>query len=424
MYNEDDTGTEETVVNTESRRAICRKKIGKWMLSVKDNLKLLVKYIMRFFLKIYWVFPVKRKTVFFMSNMGKGYLCNPKYIYQSMVADKRFENYRFIWCFVNPDMQDSAPFSPNTEIIKKGEYIRFFYYLLTSEVVIYNCGGFSYAPIRKNQFLIETGHGGGLQKRNGFMVKTKSSASNKGIALACKDIKLWIASDEMHGKIYVRKAMGYNGEILKSGYPRSDIFFEKTEVLRDEIKKRLGVEKDAYVVLYAPTFKGSEEKAVSLSEDAEIIDVPLVKRVLHERFGGKWLFVTRGHLYSQSVPVGGIDSDWTSYSDMQELLLVADVLITDYSSCVWDFFLLGKPTFLYVPDRGYYEGKDRGFYMPLEKWPGTIVDNNGKWRSVVSNYDEVAYKEKLDVYRKLMNPYENGNACSLVKDRILKQIEG
>lgn len=391
---------------------------------MKDNLKLLLKYIMRFFLKIYWILPIRHKTVFFMANMGKGFLCNPKYIYNSMKRDKRFNDYHFIWCFVEPNDQDIRQFNKRTKIIKKGNILRYFYYLLTSEVVVYNCGGFSYAPIRKKQFLIETGHGGGLQKKNGFMVGSKSASSNKGIAIADKDIKLWLASDEMHAKIYVRKAMGYKGEILKSGYPRSDLFFNYTEEWITKIKGKLGVQGDRHIILYAPTFKGSESNASSFSEGAELIDVNLVKKCLHDKFGGEWIFATRGHLYSQSVPLPGVDYDWTSYSDMQELLLVSDVLITDYSSCVWDFFVLQKPTFLFVPDRDYYEGKDRGFYIPLEKWPGIIVANNTQWEEVVAAFDENMYKKKLDDYGKMMNSFEKGTACESVKERILKQIKG
>ena len=390
---------------------------------MKDNLKLLLKYIMRFFLKVYWLIPINKKTVFFMANMGKGFLCNPKYIYKSMIRDKRFSNYSFVWCFVDPELQDSKQFDKRTKIIKKNKYLKYFYYLLTSEVVIYNCGGFSYAPIRKRQFLIETGHGGGLQKKNGFMVESKSASSNKGIALADKDIKLWIASDEMHGKIYVRKAMGYRGEILKSGYPRSDIFFNYTEEQLVKIKSKLGVSVNAHIILYAPTFKGSESNASSFSDGAELIDVNIVKKSLHERFGGEWIFASRGHLYSQSVPLQGVDFDWTSYSDMQELLLVSDILITDYSSCVWDFFVLRKPTFLYVPDREYYEGKDRGFYIPLEKWPGIIVANNKEWEKIVLTFDEKQYYLKLEEYGKMMNSYEHGTACEAVKNRILKETE-
>ncbi len=390
---------------------------------MRDFLKLLVKYVMRFCLKIFWLFPIKTQTVFFMANMGKGFLCNPKYIYNSMITDHRFDDYMFFWCFIDPEKQDSSQFESRTKLIKKGNLPLFFYYLLTCETIIYNCGGFSFAPIRKKQFLIETGHGGGLQKKNGFLVLSKSSYSNKGIALADRDIKLWLASDEMHGKKYIREAMGYKGEILKSGYPRSDIFFKKdNSMLVKKVKSFLQVKDDTHVVLYAPTFKGNESNASSFSEGAELIDVEIVKKALSYRFGGEWVFAVRGHQYSQRVPLSGVDCDWTSYSDMQELLLISDVLITDYSSCVWDFFLLRKPTFLFVPDREYYEVKDRGFYIPLEMWPGIIVNDNNEWEQTVAEFDYQQYYNKLDKYSEMMKPYEKGCACDMVKERLLEQF--
>lgn len=388
-----------------------------------DLLKLLIKYMMRLCLKALWVFPIKKKTVLFMANMGKGFLCNPKYLYNSMADDSRFADYTFIWCFTDPNKYNKTQFSRKTKIVNKNNLIKYLYSLLTSEIIVYNCGGFSYAPIRKSQFLIETGHGGGLQKKNGFLVESKSHYSNKGIELASKDIKLWLASDEMHEKIYIRQAMNYYGEVLKSGYPRSDIFFRENVFLKRKIKADLGVIDDLRIVLYAPTFKGSERHASSFSDGAELIDVQLVKKALSNRFGGDWIFASRGHMYSQSVPLSHVDCDWTTYSDMQELLLISDVLITDYSSCVWDFFLQGKPTFLYVPDRAYYEMKDRGFYIPLERWPGIIVNNNDEWCTVVSNFDEKSYKQRLESYSKMMTPYDNGSACEMVKDRIVRQFK-
>lgn len=390
---------------------------------MKDNLKLLLKYIMRFVLRIYWLFPIKQKTVFFMANMGNGFLCNPKYLYLSLIDDKRFSEYKFIWCFINSKGKGITEIDKKTKVISKKSYFSFFYYLLTSEVIIYNCGGFSYAPIRKRQFLIETGHGGGLQKRNGFLVESKSKASKKGIAIASGDIKLWLASDKMHEKLYIRNAMKYKGEILKSGYPRSDILFRHDPLLIKKVRQRLGVREGVHIVLYAPTFRGKEDKASVFSRDAERINVDIVKKKLEERFGGEWIFAKRGHLYAHSIPGVEADYDWTGYDDMQELLLISDILISDYSSSIWDFFLLCRPTFLFVSDRKYYEERDRGFYIPIEQWPGIIVNNNNEWNQAISEFDEKKYWDKLEQYRIFMNPYEKGSACEAVKNRILEETE-
>lgn len=387
----------------------------------RDQIKLAVKYAMRFFLKIFWLLPIKKNRIFFMANMGKGYLCNPKYIYESMLNDPLFATYEFVWCFREPDNYKKLLNNKNTKLISKNSYLKYFYNLLTSEIVIYNCGGFSYAPIRKKQFLIETGHGGGLQKKNGFLLSNKSKSSNKGIELASKDIKLWISSSALQSDMYTRKAMAYRGEILDSGYPRTDLFYYATDEKKNEIRKRLGVDDVKKIVLYAPTFKGDEGHAVALSEGVEVIDVSIVKQSLSDRFGGEWVFAKRGHQYSQEVDIETADYDWTKYPDMQEILLVADVLITDYSSCLWDFAIMKKPCFLFVPDLKTYRDDDRGFYIPIEEWAGIMVNQNSEWISKIAEFNEITYSEDVDKYLKMMGSFENGNATNLLKERILKR---
>lgn len=386
---------------------------------LRDRFKLCVKYVMRLLLKVYWIFPIKRNKVLFMANMGKGYLCNPKYIYESMLQDTRYSDYEFIWCFRDISGHESLLNNKNTFIVNKNNYFKYFYQLLTSGVIIYNCGGFSYAPIRKKQYLIETGHGGGLQKRNGFLVANKSSSSNKGIALASKDIKLWISSSKLQTEMYTRQAMAYAGEVLESGYPRTDLFFRATDEMKRNIRQRLGISKAKKVVLYAPTFKGDEGHAVALSEGIEVINVKTVKNELRQKFGGDWLFAKRGHQYSQEVGVDGTDYDWTKYPDMQEILLITDVLITDYSSCLWDFAIMKKPCFLYVPDLRTYRDADRGFYIPIEKWAGVVVHDNSEWTTKIEQFDQLEYINWVEKYLDMMGSFENGTATEQVKEKIL-----
>lgn len=388
---------------------------------LRDDAKLIIKYVMRFFLKIFWIFPISPNRVFFMANMGKGYLCNPKYLYQSMLNDYEFSDYKFVWCFKKDVNVDNSIDLKRTTIVRKNS-LAFFYYLLTSKVVIYNCGGFSYAPVRKKQYLIETGHGGGLQKKNGFLLKNKSKASNHGIKMASEDIKLWISTSRLQSQMYIHDAMAYDGEIIGCGYPRSDLFFTNNETKIKELKQLLGISEDTKIVLYAPTFKGDESHAVSLVEGIEKLDIAYLKSNLETVFGGKWIIAKRGHQYSKNVSIDNCDYDWSDYPDMQELLLISDVLITDYSSCMWDFAIMKKPCFLYVPDLEKYKEEDRGFYIPIESWPGVIVSSNKEWKNVLQQFSEEDYLNGINQYLEMMGSFENGNACRQVKSKILKNI--
>lgn len=390
---------------------------------MKDNLKLLLKYIMRFVLKVFWVFPIRKKTVFFMANMGKGMLCNPKYIYSSMVNDDRFKDYAFIWCFIDPDKYPKDLFSNNTVIIRKRNLISYFYSLLTSQIIIYNCGGFSYAPIRKEQFLIETLHAGGVFKCVGHTIADKSKASKKGISLANKDIKLYLSSCEISNDYIINQSFDYHGEIIHSGFPRNDFLFHHDRSKVNSIKESLGVPIKSKIVLYAPTFKGLEDRAVNHFSDIEIIDPQLIKKALHDRFGGDWLFFTRGHQYVKGLEVSGSDGDVSRYEDMQELLIATDVLITDYSSSPWDYSILNRPIFLYAPDLIQYKKKDRGFLLPIEQWPGILACTNYDLVSRIESYDQDAFEKTLSDYHIMAGTYEHGDACEKVKQRILDYIE-
>lgn len=388
---------------------------------MRDNIKLFIKYVMRFILHIYWIFPINKKRIFFMSTFGKSYSCNPKYIYKSIIQDERFKDYNLIWCFINPE-EIEEKFNNNVKIIKKSNYLVYFYYLLTSRVVIYNCGGFSYAPIRNNQLLIETWHGGGAFKNVGLTVENKSFASKKGIMIASKEIKLFISSCGLSTNTLIRSSMAYNGEVLQSGMPRNDILVNQSEEKKKEIRERLKLDSETKIILYAPTFKGSEHKAVNISSDHEIINPFIIKELLEKRYNCKWKFAMRGHQYANASKLDGADYDWSSYPDMQELLLIADVLITDYSSSIWDFSIMKKMCLLYVPDLNNYEKNERGFITPFDKWPGIPVYTNSEFEKVIMNFDKYAYMDKIDNFIKYSNSYEKGTACEQVKTYILKDL--
>jgi CDP-glycerol glycerophosphotransferase len=341
-----------------------------------------------------------------------------------MQDDLRYSDTEFIWCFINPEKSSVALMNKsNVKIIRKGNYIKYFYYLLTSKVVIYNCGGFSYAPMRKQQLVVETWHGGGAFKKVGHSVKNKSNVSKKGISIASKEISVFLASCELGTKRMIRDAMDYNGDVLNSGLPRNDILFKNDEQCIVAVKEKLGIDKDAKIVLYAPTFKGDEHHAVNINNKYEVINPMIIKQALKSRFfGEKWLFFTRGHQYADEVELQGADGDWSSYPDMQELLLVADILITDYSSSIWDFALTGKPCFLFIPDVGEYDEKERGFFTPVDTWPAIAGISNDELAEKIRAFSEQPYWEKVKSYMDTCGSYENGNACELVKKYIKDRI--
>ena len=135
------------------------------------------------------------------------------------------------------------------------------------------------------------------------------------------------------------------------------------------------------------------------------------------------VFLLRAHRYHDSAyQTDKKVLDVTDYPDMQELLCAADLLITDYSSCMWDFALRRKPCLLYVPDLDQYDG-DRGFFTPIRDWPGLICRTADELCETAAKLDEEVCAQKAEEHLAKLGSYETGTAAQQVCDRIL-QVTG
>jgi CDP-glycerol glycerophosphotransferase len=131
------------------------------------------------------------------------------------------------------------------------------------------------------------------------------------------------------------------------------------------------------------------------------------------------------HIFSNSldrekIPASAIDA--SKYDEMQELLCMADVFITDYSSSQWDFSLTRKPAFLFTPDLDYYLNEDRGFYTPIDDWAFPYAKSNEELANLIRYYNEELHLKKVQRHLDLLGSFEDGHATEKVCDVIIKQI--
>ena len=169
----------------------------------------------------------------------------------------------------------------------------------------------------------------------------------------------------------LRSAFGYTGNVLETGYPRNDVLAGPGAARRRaRARRRLGVADSTTVVLYAPTYRDDEVAGV---------DVPLAVdlEALAARLGEDHLVLLRKHYYlghqsprPDSVRVRDVSAE----PDIAELHLAADVLVTDYSSSIFDFAATGKPIVLFAYDLEHYRDRLRGFTLDLDTdLPGPVV---------------------------------------------------
>ena len=228
-----------------------------------------------------------------------------------------------------------------------------------------------------------------------------------------------ISNSEFEDNVYKSAFWGY-GEILRFGHPRNDIFFYDNNDLKENILNSLNINSSCKVVIYVPTFRQGN------SSEIYDLDYKILKESLEKKFGGDWVVFVRMHRNIKQKPnlcYKDFVFDVSEFDDVQELLAISDVAITDYSSCIFDFILSRKPAFIYANDIEKYN-QERGFYYPLSDTPFAIAKSNFELYSNIINYDEKKYQKNLEIFLQLKGSVDDGKAAlrtvKLIKELIKK----
>lgn len=374
--------------------------------AIINFLALVVQIICRCLLRIVAIFvPIEQKRILFTAYEGRGYTCSPKYISQYIQQKGTHE---IIWAFNRPENYVYLQEQGITVVNRKS--LRYIYYFFSSKFIIRNDLMEVIFPTTRNQVYINTWHGGGAYKKWGFLVDW--SWIGKIRYFLTHKFTYYLSSCEA----FTRYAtLAFNAEIsqfINSGLPRNDLFFdEKMVKLRTfEILNKLDLDSEFRYALYAPTYR--EFKGSSTYN----IDFSAVKTALEIRFGGNWKILFRSHYYLDNIK--GLPDyiiDVSSHDDMQEILLISDVLITDYSSSVWDYALLKRPCFLYTPDKEEYE-LVTNYCTPLEEWPYSFAITNESLYDNIVSFDEQKHLDRGKKHQGLLGSYEKGVACKMIFD--------
>ena len=361
------------------------------------------------------LFPVNNNKVFVCNSYGAGYGDNGKYICQELL--KANSNIDIVWAVSDMDF-----FMPKG--IRKVKYktMAYYYEMATSKIWLDNCRKYHYIRKRKGQFYIQTWHADiGLKKAEGDALQSLEDKYIRDAMNDSKMIDLFVTGNDWFETV-IRRAYWYDGPILKPGYPRRDIFYKADIELINRIKGDLGIKKGVNIFFYAPTFRhGQDINSLKVYN----LDWGGVKVALQERFGGEWQGMVRLHpnlaAYYEDLGIPKDIINVNRYPDMQELLLVADVCISDYSSGIFDFGLTEKVGFLYAEDVENYK-KDRGLLFDFDELPFSLSQNNSELIENILKFDMSAYKERIDAfYNKRLHFYDDGFASRKVVEIICKK---
>ncbi len=377
---------------------------------MKETFKIFLIYITRFLLSFFHIFPVKKNRITFISFSGSNYTCNPKYIFQEML--KHDCNYEYIWILNNNNAN-----LQNCKVVPYKSF-KFYYYLLTSKLIVSNYSISPKFPIRKKQILFNTWHGGGAYKKVGVTkIHKEQKRIRKVFDILSKETSYFLSSCKIDSQTIMETFYLPKEKVLDVGYPRNDIFFNKSINLsaeRERICKQLSINPNDKILLVAPTFKG--EPGFGKAKDNFSLDIQKICSVLSKKFEGNFVCIYRGHYYvNKEIPENCINGN--DYPDMQELLLISDVLITDYSSAMWDFSFTYKPCFLYVPDLIEYS-KTQEFYVPIEKWGFDYALTEEELIDYINNFNNSKYIENVKQAQNYYGAFDDGNASYKIYEMI------
>lgn len=364
---------------------------------------------------LFRLFPIKKNRVVFSYFFGKGFGDSAKYISNELLERKEFD---IVWMVKD---KNTKGFPDGVKKIKRGTLAEL-YYLSTARVWVDNSRKPFGLKKRKGQFYIQTWHGGFPIKKIERAVEDKLS---KQYVLSAKNdskmIDVALSNSGLLTKVYLED-FWYNKKILECGCPRNDVIFNNDKDIIDKVYNHYDLDKNVKICLYAPTFRVDE----SLS--AYNIDFNQLKNNLESKFGGKWKILIRLHPNISKKSTELIDYsediiDASRYDDIQELLVAADFMITDYSSCIFDYAISMKKCCIYASDIDDYS-KDRGFYLKLDEYPFEIAKNNEELASVIKNFNNDKSKKRIVDFFERVKTFEDGNGTKTVADLISDVVKG
>lgn len=366
--------------------------------------------------KLYDLFrllPLRKKRVMFESMWGSKYSCNPRYLYEYI--DENHPDYECVWSLNDEDL----PIKGNGIRVRRNG-LKYFYYLATSKYLVDNVNYDDFIK-RKGQIYIQTMHGTplktlGLDVPNDF----PSLESKEKFIERCNRWDYITVQSDFVANIS-RRCHAFKKEFLKYGYPRTDILYTKNnEKDITEIKKKLGLPTDKKVILYAPTWRLKNQFDLKLDLDS-----------FRKSLSDEYVLVLRLHHYSangwKQPKQDDFIYDLTNYDSIEELYLISDILITDYSSVMFDYAVLDRPIILFTYDLDIYRDKLRGLYVDIEEnRPGPMLFTSDEVENAIVNIDQTE-KETSHLRKKFQEKflqYECENSSEKIFNAVMGKKKG
>lgn len=390
--------------------------------------KLIKSFIVQLYKAFAKLLPVNKKVIVFESNLFRNYTGNPRYIYEEIVKQNIDTKCMCIWVFKNPDALDTAIIPGNMKCVKYKTF-KFYYYMSVAGFIVSDSRLPNYLVKNKNTTYIQTWHGTPLKKL-ALDMTSLDMAGSSNIEKYHENFRVssskwdYLLSQNTFSTNIFKRCFAFDKTILEIGYPRNDILINSSTADIAALKKKMGLPSNKKIILYAPTWRDNQFYKKGEYKFASAIDFD----ALQDTISDEYVMIVKYHyLVKDNV-------DWSKYEgfiyqygeteDIASLYLVSDILITDYSSVMFDYSVLNRPMIFFTYDLEEYKNTLRGFYFDfLEEAPGPVVLDNEALIKAIQTYNFEDWKDKYEAFHNKYNHCDDGNAGSRVVELIKKHSE-
>ncbi|MGV9878424.1 CDP-glycerol glycerophosphotransferase family protein [Streptomyces sp. NPDC003006] len=373
-----------------------------------------------------------REAVLYDVFGGRMYGDSPRAIHEEMV--RRGLPVEHLW--VVKDGQCEVPATARAVRVHSPEYYEA---MARSRYIVGNTHFPRWLERREGQQIIQTWHGTPL-KRIGFDFDNEHFASTQYLTDLDRERHQWtmLLSPNRFSTPILRSAFRFggdvDGELLEAGYPRNDVLLAPEHAEHAEhaeradradraarVRRTLGLPDGKKVVLYAPTWREDKQR----HRGGFLLDLRIDLEKARHELGDDHVLLVRPHAHIvEPVPGAGDGFVWdvAGYPDIMDLLLIADVLVTDYSSVMFDFAVTGRPMLFFTYDLEHYRDRLRGFYFDFEKRaPGPLVPTSDELIAALKGLDATSgpYEKAYAEFRAEFCDLDDGRAAARVVDRML-----
>lgn len=375
--------------------------------------------IFLFLSKFMSLLPIKKGKIVFSNFQGSGFGDSPAEIAKKL---KYYKGLDLVWLVKDLD-------EPMPKYIRKVKYrsVKACYELGTANAWVDNVRDEHLVLKKKKQVYLQLWHGSFSIKK---IEKDASDKLNLRYLLnAIYDGKIIdgiTCGNSNQEKIFRRAFYLKNkNQILRYGTPRNDVFYDKNRVdnIRKNVRKMLGIGEKDFVVLYAPTFRNTQNKDVYCVDFESVVDI--FERKTHQ----KVIILIKLHPNIKNIGISyckelvnkKVALEVSDFSDSVKLGIGADAIITDYSSYIYDFAILGKIGIFFAKDYKDYT-KERGLYKKLEEYPFPLATTNEKLIEVINRFDLLKYRRDVKEWLKELKIYETGKSSEKITEWLIGKM--